>query len=100
MTADVQLDLFGQALAVEERERQILAAQAAWWARFDRVEWRPALPNIAPRLGYRCPDPACGKVEPAGFVLAINHGFDPDVPGREPHGGRCHRVARRGGEPR
>lgn len=39
--------------------------------------------------GWRCPDPACGKVEPNEYLLSINHGFDPSVPGRAPYGGRC-----------
>ncbi|PSL08156.1 hypothetical protein CLV30_101123 [Haloactinopolyspora alba] len=96
--AATQLDLFGDVLAAEQRDQRILHEAAAWRARFDRVEWSSPLPNITPRLGYRCPDPDCRQVEPAAFVLAINHGFDPDTPGRQPHHGRCHRVTRRGGD--
>ena len=42
--------------------------------------------------GWRCPDPECGQVEPSGFSLSINHGWDPDTPGWEPWDGRCRKL--------
>lgn len=57
-----------------------------WQARFERAWW------IAPHdtagglkagermLGWRCPDPACRRVESNSYLLAVNHGFDPDHP--------------------
>jgi hypothetical protein len=41
------------------------------------------------RSGTRCPDPACGEIEPNGYLLSINHGFDPEIPGHAPRDGRC-----------
>lgn len=86
-----QLDLFGE---VEARE----AERAAWEARFERADW------IAPydtaggmkkgesKPGWRCPDPECGVIEPSGFLLRLNHGFDPHVPGHQDFDGQCTRV--------
>lgn len=80
-----QLQLFN------EREQQLLT----WQARFERADWiapedcADGTPKGAVRSGWRCPDPECGEVEPSAFVLAINHGFDPDVPGRQRFDGRC-----------
>lgn len=74
--------------------------RAAWSARFDRVEWVAPWPTATGRpkgsvfLGYRCPDPDCGEVEPTAFGLVINHGFDPDLPGRQGSSGRCHKRKR------
>jgi hypothetical protein len=103
----VQLDLFGE-VEEAERARELAAservnARAAWQARFERADWiapydtATGTPKGARVPGWRCPDPECGEIEPGptGFVLSINHGFDPDVPGREPYDGRCRKVRRR-----
>lgn len=92
-----QYDLFGEDLAAQEREQQALADLAKWRERFERVEWRSGLPNLSPTLGYRCP--SCGDVEPNEFLLSINHGYDPGVPGRAPLDDRCFK-ARWGGDSR
>jgi hypothetical protein len=86
-----QLDLFG---AVERAE----AARAEWVARFERAGWvaphdcADGTPRGAVKPGWRCPDPDCAQVEPTAFALAINHGWDPDVPGHAPFDGHCHRL--------
>ncbi|WP_043736184.1 hypothetical protein [Nocardia asiatica] len=60
------------------------ARREAWAARFQRADWitpsagTDGTPARTVRTGWRCP--ACGHVEPNGFVLAINHGLDPDTP--------------------
>lgn len=73
-----QLDLFAQATPTVTAED--------WAARFERAPW------VAPYdcggglrkgqsvLGWVCP--ACGKLEVNAFVLGINHGYDPTIPGR------------------
>lgn len=90
----LELDLFGTTARAEQE-------LAVWAARFERPDW------IAPwdtaggmkkgerRPGWRCPDPACGRVEPNEFLLSINHGWDPSVPGHEPFSGRCHELGLR-----
>jgi hypothetical protein len=94
----VQLDLFGEVEKAEQDARDRAQAAAAWAARFERADW------IAPWdtagglkkgdrvLGWRCPDPACGQIEPNATLLANDHGWDPQVPGREPSDGCCHRL--------
>jgi hypothetical protein len=32
--------------------------------------------------GIRCP--TCGGVEHSPYLLSLNHGWDPDIPGRKP----------------
>ena len=91
MSADVQLDLFGE---VEAR----LDACAAWLARFERADW------VAPwdtaggmkkgdsTPGWRCPDPECREIVINSYHLWIDHGWNPDIPGQEPFDGRCHKL--------
>ena len=90
------LDLFDTA----ERAGRALAE---WRARFERAAWIAPYPTAGGTPaggqvpGWRCPDPECGEIEPGptGFLLMINHGFDPDVPGHEPFDGRCWKVRHR-----
>jgi hypothetical protein len=111
---NVQLDLFG---AVERRlrqeaERDAQAREVAndrererveWTARFERADWMAPYDTAGGMkagesvLGWRCPDPECGEIESNGFLLTINHGFDPGVPGHEPFDGRCSQLRRSGG---
>lgn len=90
MTRVAQLDLFGEVQAAIDR-------QAAWEARFERADWvapydcADGMKKGESKPGWRCPDPECGQVEPNSFLLRLNHGFDPKVPGEEPRGG-CTRV--------
>lgn len=83
MTAVVgQLDLFAEAgPQLTERE--------AWAARFERAPWVAPYDTAGLRkgesvLGWICP--ACGRLEVNDFVLNINHGYDPSIPGRAPFG--------------
>jgi hypothetical protein len=61
-------------------------ARADWEARFKRAEWVPSFTTDAggqparARLGWVCP--ACHTVEPSPFTLSLNHGYDPEIPGR------------------
>ena len=95
-----QLDLFGVVEQAEREASQRQDARAAWRARFERADWiapydtAGGTPKGGRVPGWRCPDPECGEVEPGptGFLLALNHGFDPDVPGHEPWDGRCYKV--------
>jgi hypothetical protein len=94
-----QLDLFA------EDEHAVLAAKRAEWsARFERVEipspWDCQFGGPKkgdPVLGWRCP--SCLDVEMRTYALVVNHGYDPDVPGREPRydnvRGRCYKTALR-----
>lgn len=102
MTA--QLDLFGEVEAAESLAEQRRRERAEWAARFERADW------VAPYdtqggtkkgqscPGWRCPDPDCGEIEPNAFLLSINHGFDPGVPGRQAWNGLC--TSRRAAERR
>jgi hypothetical protein len=91
---DTQLDLFGEVEAAEEAVAAKLTEREEWTARFERADWiapydcgyGPAGTRVP---GWRCPDPACGEVEPNDYTLSINHGFDPTTPGRAPWNGRC-----------
>jgi hypothetical protein len=93
MTSWKQYDLFGEIRAAEQRAAERAAAAAEWAGRFQRAVWHPSFTTGAdgqparPCLGWVCP--VCGDVEPNGFLLGINHGFDPTVPGRAPFDGRC-----------
>lgn len=40
--------------------------------------------------GWRCP--GCGQVEINTYLLCINQGWDPSVPGRGPYDGKCNRL--------
>lgn len=95
--AFVQPDLFGDfdarqaAAAARKRERDRWAAQferAAWVAPHDTAGGLRAGES---KPGWRCP--VCGEVEPNGFWLHLNHGWDPGVPGDRPWHGYCHRAA-------
>jgi len=104
-TPAVQLDLFGE---VEAREREAAAKaaekaaeKAAWHAQFERASWvapwdtAGGIKKGETVLGYRCPDPDCGQVEINAHILNLNHGFDPNLPGRAPYDGRCRRLRHR-----
>jgi hypothetical protein len=96
----VQLDLFGEVAAQESEADRRRRERDEWAAKFERADW------IAPydtgggmkkgeaKPGWRCPDPACGQIEPNAYLLRINHGYDPDVPGCEPWGDACARLTR------
>lgn len=102
MTTYAQPDLFGEFDAAEQHEADRQRRRTDWTARFERADW------IAPYdtadgtkagdvvRGWRCPDPDCGAVEPNAYLLSINHGFDPEVPGQQPLNSRCWRSPRRG----
>lgn len=102
MTA-VQLDLFGEVEKTEHEASERADTLVAWRARFERADWiapydtAGGTPKGGHVPGWRCPDPECGEIEPGptGFLLSINHGFDPDVPGWQPWDGRCRKVRRR-----
>jgi len=96
--AGTQLDLFGE---VEKAEQDAIGREQArvdWRARFERADWvapydtQGGMRKGDSKLGWRCPDPACREVEPNSFLLNINHGWDPDVPGHEPWDGRCQKL--------
>ncbi|WP_213573299.1 hypothetical protein [Rhodococcus sp. USK13] len=76
-----QLDLF------DERDYDAeAAAKGAWRDRMVPADWvAPYDCGYGPAgtvvSGWRCP--ACGKVEPNGYILLINHGIDPHIPGDE-----------------
>lgn len=101
----VQYDLFGEIEAAEHSaedaagERRL--ARAEWAARFERPDWvaphdtQGGMRKGDSKPGWRCPDPECREIEPNGFSLTINHGWDPETPGHEPFDGRCHKVRRR-----
>jgi hypothetical protein len=85
-----QLDLF------DEQQLALLA----WQAKFERADWIAPYDCHAARKGeavrgWRCPDPECGQVEVNAYILSINHGFDPENPGRQRFDGRCARLALR-----
>jgi hypothetical protein len=94
----VQLDLFGEVPAAEDKQQRKADELAAWQAQFERAPW------VAPydtaggmkagesTLGWRCPDPDCGVVEVNGSHLMINQGWAPNQVGHAPYDGRCHRL--------
>jgi hypothetical protein len=96
----VQLDLFGEADQAEQAASKDAQVRADWTARFERADWiapydtAGGTPKGTVLSGWRCPDPDCAEVEVNSFVLSINHGFDPDVPGWEPFDGRCAKLRR------
>ena len=80
-----QLDLLDLLVPLPE-----LDERAAWASRFDRAPWvapwdcSGGLRKGDSVLGWLCP--SCGRLEVNEFVLNINHGYDPSIPGRAPHG--------------
>lgn len=80
MSAWQQLDLFATETPATERE--------AWAARFDRAPWvapwdtSGGMKKGESVLGWVCP--SCGVLEVNGYVLNVNHGYDPQIPGRQP----------------
>jgi len=82
-----QLDLF------DTRDHDAEAqALRAWKARMIPADWiAPYDCGYGPAgtvvRGWKCP--ACGTVEPSDFTLSINHGLDPERPGREDFLERC-----------
>ena len=82
-----QLDLFD----IRDREAETEALQA-WKARMLPADWVAPYDCMAGTAGtvvqgWKCP--ACGKIEINGLILSINHGIDPDIPGREDFLERC-----------
>lgn len=73
-----QLDLFApEAPSASDREH--------WASKFERAPWvAPYDCGLGPAGtvvdGWVCP--ACQKLEVNEFVLSINHGYDPSIPGR------------------
>jgi hypothetical protein len=98
--SELQLDLFGEVEAEEAAAVRKLEERAAWQARFERADWvapwdtGSGMKKGESCSGWRCPDPACGEVEPNEYLLSINHGFDPSVPGHAPYNGNCMRFLR------
>lgn len=100
----IQLDLFGVVEGTEQADRAAAAARQlerdTWLDRFERADWvapwdcADMTPKGTVRSGWRCPDPDCAQVEPNEYLLGINHGFHPDIPGRQPWNGRCARLHR------
>lgn len=83
----------GQLEVFTEQELTLLA----WQAKFERADWIAPYDCHAARKGeavrgWRCPDPDCGQVEINAYLLSINHGFDPEHPGRQRFDGRCSRL--------
>lgn len=80
----VQLDLFGEVEAAEDRAAQRAREAAEWQARFERADWvapwdcSSGMKKGESTLGWRCP--ACGDIEPNSYLLGINHGLDPEIP--------------------
>lgn len=77
----------------------VLDAGEEWAARFTRAPWQPRHaahdPACAGRIGWQCP--GCGQVELNEFLLNLNHGYDPTVPGHmagaiETFGQSCTRL--------
>lgn len=107
--APTQLDLFGAVEATEAAEHQAAVTRQlerdSWRAQFERADWvapwdcADGTPKGTVRSGWRCPDPACGQIELNAFLLSINHGFDPDIPGRQPWNGRCFRRRNAASQP-
>ena len=96
--ADTQLDLFGAVEAAEAARAERQHERAAWEASFTRADWvapwdtADGHPKGTVYHGWVCPDPACGEVEPGSYLLLINHGWDPQVPGLAPWDGRCQKI--------
>ena len=104
MAVGVQLDLFGELEAAEEERARRLLARSEWSARFTRVTFAAPYDTAGHREGDLVEGivcPACGGVEWNGYLLSINHGYDPDLPGDVPgswagkrFGQYCHRMRR------
>lgn len=98
MGSAVQLDLFGEVEKAEQAARDRAQARADWQARFERADWVASYDTAGGMKkgsrtpGWRCPDPECGEIEPNSYHLSISHGWDPEVPGREPFDGRCQKL--------
>jgi hypothetical protein len=102
--AGVQLDLFGALEAAEEARARALVARSEWSARFTRVTFESPYDTVGAREGDLVEGivcPACGGVEWNGYLLSINHGYDPDRPDDVPgswagkrFGQYCHRMRR------
>lgn len=88
-----QYDLFGEDERAEqeaaERAQTRAEAEAAWAARFERVDWEAAHDTASGMkkgdrtLGWRCP--ACKEIEPNKFLLGNNHGYHLHDPGHVPY---------------
>lgn len=94
----VQLDLFGDVEADLAKSHALEASRAHWQAGFERADWvAPYDCGDGPKgtvvRGWRCHDPECGEVVVNAFVLELNHGFDPTIPGHQPYHGRCQAIA-------
>jgi hypothetical protein len=84
--------------AQRSERAQAETAASEWAGRFERADWvapydtAGGTPKGTAIPGWRCPDPECGKIEPNGFLLSINHGWDPEIPGHAPFDGQCMTV--------
>lgn len=82
MTAWQQLDLFAEGTT---------DARVQWAARFERAPWvapydcSGGLRKGESVLGWMCP--TCRRIEINSFTLNVNHGYDPQIPGRQPYDG-------------
>jgi len=89
----LELNLWGRSLpaVLDAAEKQ--RAAAAWRAQFARDWWVAPYDTAGGMrkgdrvLGWTCPD--CGDIEPNEFGLGNNHGWYPDQPGSQPHGGEA-----------
>ena len=66
---------------MEEKRAAAAAALADWQAQFERRDMVAG--NGETYHGWVCPN--CGCVEPNGFVLQLNHGWCPEIPGDKPY---------------
>jgi hypothetical protein len=90
VTAAVQPDLFGELDQAEQERLERIAEREAWRARFTFTTISYPYDTVGGPAGtvfagaVQCP--ACRKVEANDFLLSINHGYDPGVPGHAPWG--------------
>lgn len=77
--------------APEAPVEQPATDREVWAARFDRAEWVAPFDTSGGMkagesvLGWVCP--SCAKVEVNEYLLDVNHGYDPSIPGRAPFEG-------------
>jgi hypothetical protein len=106
VTAEVQLDLFGEVIAHEEHLADTAARRTADRARYERRDFTAAYDTAGGTKkgdvvhGWVCP--TCGGIEWSEYTLSLNHGYEPGrfetFPGYwtgDPWGTWCHRTIRR-----